>query len=73
LTTATTNASGGHQALNDRSIFKTAKPQGAYKDEIFVEVNTIDGQEDRATETTKETIKTIFMEELGRESATLSV
>ncbi len=49
----------------DRSIFKTPKPQGAFRDKIVVEINTIDGIEFRGTITTKEAIRTIFMEALG--------
>ena len=54
-----------NKSVVDRSIFRTSKPQGAFRDEIVVEVNTIDGVEYRGTVTTKEAIKIIFMGELG--------
>jgi hypothetical protein len=50
---------------NDTSIFTTAKPEGAFRDEIVVEVNSIDGVSYRGTVTTKEAIKTIFIDKLG--------
>ena len=49
----------------DTSIFTTAKPEGAFRDEIVVEINSIDGVPYRGTVTTKEAVKTIFMDKLG--------
>jgi hypothetical protein len=63
-------STNGDQPI-DNSIFKTAKPQGAFRDEIVVEVNTIDGMEFRGTVTTKEAIKSIFIEQLGFERNSL--
>lgn len=49
----------------DTSIFKTQKPDGAFRDEIVVEVNLIDGEPFKGTLTTLEAIKTIFINTLG--------
>jgi hypothetical protein len=59
------------QQKADRSIFKTPKPEGAFRDEIVVEVNTIDGSDFKSTVTTREAIKTIFTEALGFEKSAL--
>ena len=68
-TTASNMATATDEELSnenpDTSIFKTSKPNGAFRDEIVVEVNTIDGEPYRGTVTTKEAIKTIFMGMLG--------
>ena len=53
--------------ISDTSIFKTQKPEGAFRDEIVVEINTLDGEDYRGTVTTKEAIKTIFVEVMGFE------
>ena len=49
----------------DLSIFKTNKPQGAFRDEIVVEVNTIDDEPYKGTVTVNEAVKTIFIGALG--------
>ncbi len=56
---------------NDRSFFRTQKPQGAFRDEIVVEINTLDGVEFRGTITTKEAIRSIFVDALGFQKETL--
>ena len=62
--TPTTETSGASNS-SDSSIFKTQKPNGAFRDEIVVEVNLIDGEEYRGTVTTREAINTIFVNILG--------
>ena len=49
---------------SDGSYFRTQKPHGAFRDEIVVEVNTLNGEDYRGTVMTKEAIKTIFMGEM---------
>jgi hypothetical protein len=46
-------------------IFTTSKPDGAFRDEIVVELQTIDEQAFKGTITTKEARKKIFEEILG--------
>ncbi len=55
----------------DRSFFRTQKPQGAFRDEIVVEINTLNGSEFRGTITSKEAIRTIFIEIMGFERSSL--
>ncbi len=56
-----------HGQINqsDASIFKTSKPDSAFREEIVVEVNSIDGECFRGPVTTKVAIKNIFMGRLG--------
>jgi hypothetical protein len=56
---------------SDTSIFKTQTPEGSFRDEIVVEVNTLNGEDFRGTVTTKEAIRTIFVERLGFEREAL--
>jgi hypothetical protein len=55
----------------DRSIFKTAKPQGSFRDKIVVEVNTIDDEPFRGAVSMVEAVKLIFIKELGFEKSAL--
>jgi hypothetical protein len=43
----------------------TQKPQGSFRDEIVVKINTIDGSEFNGTVTPKEAIRDIFIDKLG--------
>ncbi len=52
---------------SDHSFFRTEKPQGGFRDEIVVEVNTLDGVDFKGTVTTKEAIGSIFVGALGFE------
>ena len=49
----------------DQSIFKTSKPQGAFRDEVVVEINTINDEPFLGTITTQEAVKAIFIKALG--------
>jgi len=48
-----------------RPIFTTKKPDGAFRDEIVIEIQTLDDQPFKGTITPKEARKTIFEEILG--------
>ena len=48
-----------------RSVFTTKKPDGAFRDEIVVEIQTIDQQPFKGSVTTKEARRLIFEEKLG--------
>ena len=54
-----------------KPIFTTIKPEGAFRDEIVVEIQTLDEQPFRGTITTKEARKTIFEGILGFEQKDL--
>ena len=47
------------------SVFQTKKPEGAFRDEIVVELLTLDDQPFRGTVTIKEAVSSIFVEKLG--------
>ena len=55
----------------DRSYFMTQNPQGSFRDEIMVEINTIDGIEFKGTITPREAIRDIFVDKLGFEKTAL--
>lgn len=46
------------------SVFRTSKPEGAFRDEIVVELQTLDEKKFRGTITVKEAINKIFVEKL---------
>jgi hypothetical protein len=55
-----------------QSVFTTSKPEGAFRDEIVVELQTLDDQAFRGTITLKEARKKIFEEILGFKQEDLS-
>ena len=61
----TVDQGGAASTAADLSIFKTSKPQGAFRDEIVVEVNTIDNEPFRGTVTVQEAVKAVFIGALG--------
>ena len=54
------------------SVFTTSKPEGAFRDEIIVELQTLDDQVFRGSITLKEARKRIFQEILGFKQDALS-
>ena len=63
--TARMDTNGSGNQAPDLSIFKTSKPQGSFRDEIVVEIKTIDDVPYRGTITIQEAIKTIFIGAMG--------
>ena len=63
--TARMDNNGSGSQAPDLSIFKTSKPQGSFRDEIVVEIKTIDDVPYRGTITIQEAIKTIFIGAMG--------
>jgi hypothetical protein len=63
--TAASQDSRGSSKPIRRSIFTTQKPDGAFRDEIVVEIQTLDGQPFRGRITPKEARRTIIEETLG--------
>ncbi len=71
VSTASTHSGYSSTTGADRSIFKTVKPQGSFRDEIIVEINTIDEEPFRGTVTITEAVKRIFVEALGFDKTAL--
>ena len=60
-TTATRAGSDNGRNPDDKSVFKTSVPEGGYRDEIIVGVDTIDGETYRGTITVREAVREIFL------------
>ena len=58
-TTSTTPPNGRN--TDDRSVFKTSGPEGGFRDEIIVGIDTIDGEPYRGTVTVREAVREIFL------------
>jgi hypothetical protein len=63
--TATSKGLVGQSKPIRKPIFTTKKPDGAFRDEIVIEIQTLDNQPFKGTITQKEARKTIFEEILG--------
>ena len=55
-----------------KSVFKTQKPQGAFRDEVVVEVHSVNGQPYKGTVTPREARRVIFEDKLGFSQEALS-
>jgi hypothetical protein len=64
LAAASQGSTGSNKAIR-KPIFTTKKPDGAFRDEIVVELQTLDDQPFKGTITPKEARRTIFEEILG--------
>ena len=63
--TVTQKSSKETEPKTRESVFTTSKPEGAFRDEIIVELQTIDDQVFRGSITLKEARQKIFQEILG--------
>ena len=69
--TTTTN-SQQHSLYPDRSVFKTAPPSGALRDEIVVGIDTVDGEQYFGTITVREAVREIFVGVMNFEKEVLA-
>ena len=70
--TVTQKSSKETEPKTRESVFTTSKPEGAFRDEIIVELQTIDNQVFRGSITLKEARQKIFQEILGFKREDLS-
>ena len=61
IITTTTSTSSDYQNLDDKSVFKTQEPEGGFRDEIIVGIDTIDDEPYRGTITVREAVREIFI------------
>ena len=71
-TITTTTSQQQRNQYADRSIFKTAQPSGALRDEIVVSIETIDGEQYNGTITVREAVREIFVGVLNFEKEVLA-
>ena len=70
--TVTSKSTQRKEKKTRESVFVTSKPEGAFRDEIVVELQSVDDQVFRGTITLKEARKTIFQDILGFQKEDLS-
>ena len=60
-TTTNTSTSQDYRYAIDRSVFKTPEPEGGFRDEIIVGIDTLDDEPYKGTITVREAVREIFL------------
>ena len=70
--TTTTTLDNNRQPVGDKSVFKTPEPEGGFRDEIVVSIDTLDDEPYKGTITVKEAVREIFIGAMEFEKESLA-